>query len=427
MLRNLPRAAIKKSAEVGVSLVAVLASFLAMIGLLSWSFPQGQSLAQLMSNRQATLQSGQDANWVFTVGNDGRRRSYPVIAELTRMQHRVKDKLATAIAWSDSTTGLPLRDRHSIQTYTNSGATISFSDRTRVDLRENSLIVLRAPTGKAVSRSPSLVILGGELSATLGGTTGDGFEIVMPNGTVQINGDAEADARGQLRVALGKDSTSTITVLNGVAQIMTETGTRRVPANEALTIRSDGSFGAIVSVPAPPRPQVPDDNLIVAYRVAPPPIRFDWIAPPEVNGYRLEIAYEAEFENLVYDGRIDEAQFEHGNLHDGTYYWRVISMTGEVAGPPSETRVLQTRQDLEPPLLSVAFPEGPVGAEMIVLRGNTEAGSRLFITDTEVTLSSEGTFETDVKLRRGVNVVVVESIDAAGNVSYESHLITANY
>ena len=61
------------------------------------------------------------------------------------------------------------------------------------------------------------------------------------------------------------------------------------------------------------------------------------------------------------------------------------------------------------------------------MRGVTEPGARLFVDGRSSVAAADGSFEVAVELQRGVNVVVVEAVDVAGNVSYRSELVNAKY
>ena len=136
---------------------------------------------------------------------------------------------------------------------------------------------------------------------------------------------------------------------------------------------------------------------------------------------------DPEFRDVVHRARVEDAEFSHGNLKEGTYYWRVASLTGHASGAPSPPRVLEVEKDAAPPGLQVEFPEGPVTAERFVLRGSTEPGASVFVSDHRVPVKSSGAFSHTLELRPGSNLVVVESIDVAGNVIYRSEIVNARY
>jgi hypothetical protein len=44
-----------------------------------------------------------------------------------------------------------------------------------------------------------------------------------------------------------------------------------------------------------------------------------------------------------------------------------------------------------------------------------------------VPVDENGRFEASVELQRGINLLVVEAVDAAGNVAYASQMVTGKF
>ena len=145
------------------------------LGIIGFSFPQGQSLRALMLQprlaARATHASGLDLD--LPGRSPAVQQSF--IALLSSTRRTVKNKQYGAVAWVPAQSGLRLKDRHSVQTYSRSGAEISFGDENRVSLGENSLIVIRRleqnPTTSA--RRASLLLLDVELPGP------SGFELLQ--------------------------------------------------------------------------------------------------------------------------------------------------------------------------------------------------------------------------------------------------------
>ncbi len=84
-------------------------------------------------------------------------------------------------------------------------------------------------------------------------------------------------------------------------------------------------------------------------------------------------------------------------------------------------------QDDEAPRLEVGYPDRPVDNDSMLLMGSTEPGALVFHDEDLIPTTETGSFELRVALERGVNVVTIEAIDAAGNVTYRSQLVVANF
>jgi hypothetical protein len=141
----------------------------------------------------------------------------------------------------------------------------------------------------------------------------------------------------------------------------------------------------------------------------------------------VEIARDPRFETIVHAADVTDASFVHGNLGEGGYYWRVTSLKDRAQGVPGPAGRFRVVHDESPPPLTVGFPREPVRSDRLVLRGATEPGARVFVVNRPTDVTRTGEFERVVRLERGVNVVVVEAVDAAGNTAYQSQLVHAKY
>ena len=351
------------------------------------------------------------------------------MARLTDVYRKVKDKRADWIAWGEARSGMPLEARHAVQTYARSGATIEFDDRSKATLGENSLMVIRGAEQEASPQAPrdrivSLLVTAGELRATH--APGEaGMEIITGAGTGRIPKEAPAT---DLKVSVNPDRTSTFSVYGGRAEVTEAGRTVHVNANQTVTVQAGLPPGDPQDLPGIPIPTEPSSGSVLAYRSVPPRVHMAWTTAERAETYRVDIARDRVFHDLVdVIDRLPDAQFVHGNLSKGVYYWRVRALRGWADGPPSAVQRVETAEDREPPSLRVDFPEGPVAEDSVVLRGTAERGADVFVRSGRVPTDQDGRFEIPLTLRRGVNVVVVEALDAAGNATYRSRLLDAKY
>jgi hypothetical protein len=171
----------------------------------------------------------------------------------------------------------------------------------------------------------------------------------------------------------------------------------------------------------------PTDGTRLTRRLIPVEIDFAWSAGSRTDGYLIEIARDSEFRNLVDEFEVSEPRFRHTRLVAGSYYWRVAGMNGGNTGSRSAASSFEIVHDDEPPALDVAYPAGPVDGNILLLSGSTEPGARVFHGEDAVPTGDDGSFEIEVTLARGANVVTVEAIDPAGNVAYRSQMVAADY
>ena len=78
---------------------------------------------------------------------------------------------------------------------------------------------------------------------------------------------------------------------------------------------------------------------------------------------------------------------------------------------------LQVRAILSPPELLVFAPADGIQTQeaLITVTGQAQTGSQVQVNGMDVLLSQDGTFEVDVALERGLNVIAIESQNATPN------------
>ncbi len=144
----------------------------------------------------------------------------------------------------------------------------------------------------------------------------------------------------------------------------------------------------------------------------------------------MVLARDPEFRDTVVDewvgagGPDGSGSFVHGNLPEGSYYWSVTSRRGFVeSGYPKARALRLVRKTAPPALRTEAAPDAGRG-DFCVVRGATEPGASLRVAGKEVVPDGAGAFEAVVPLERGINMIVVEASDAAGNTAYRSLRVT---
>jgi len=418
-----------RSAELVLAVGFVLFFFLAFWFILGMSFPTGPTLADLIAEANLTRLP----MWTGISPAEGPEESgEPLIASLSYVRRTVKDKPSSAIAWREARPGTALEDRHAVQTFDHSGATITFSEGSELNLAENSLVVLKSLEGFAGAgvRRASLIVLDGQLRGQIvvPGEKGMAVEIVAVTDAARMEVRTAPGQRAEFSVAVSENGSSIFSVYSGTAEVTSGSSSRILPENRSVTVSSAGEPNALEVLPAAPALRAPPDGAVFSFRSVPPRVRFAWAAEQQPAGvYRFVLARDPGFRRIVHEARLSEPQFTHGNLAAGDYYWRVSVLRGAVEGAMSRTGHLKMAEDREPPQLTVRFPAGVVRSDRVVLAGQAEPGSTVYVGDAKVPTGASGEFRCDVKLERGLNVVVVEAVDAAGNVTYRSQLVNAQF
>jgi len=316
-----------------------------------------------------------------------------------------------------------------VQTLSRSSASIDFGGRGNLELAERSLVVIKQEQEQEGldRKHASIVLLGGRVSGEVGVGPGRSpqIEIVTPGGTSALRA-----TRGQptgFNVRLHRDESSTVSIYDGTVEIMTPDGPRRVGPYEALTYDSDGIIGPLVKVPDPPRIIAPRPGARTVFGAESPRVRFGWSSADDVTSHRLLLARDPQFSQIVYSGEIEGREWVHGDLVAGDYYWTVASISQLAESKPTALHHFTLEQDLTPPALEVELPEEVHGQQVLLLRGSAEAGAQIYVADSPITAGPDGSFEYSLTLQQGLNMIVIEAIDAVGNTTYESRYVTARY
>lgn len=229
----------------------------------------------------------------------------------------------------------------------------------------------------------------------------------------------------EVRVAVDETGTSQIAVLEGSAEVEREGHTRALRANEAVRVDPTGHVGEPEPLPPAPVIVAPADETEVVFRDRSPRLELSWTGT--AAEYEVTLARDAALGDVVHRERVSGTRFVYGNLKPGDYYWRVEACRGRIKSAGAVAGPIRVIQDRTPPALVVAFPDETVRTAELVLRGKAEPGADVYVDDRRVALGADGAFEHRLPLDRGLNVVVVEAIDGAGNVTYRTGTVTASY
>ncbi|HEX8150193.1 MAG TPA: hypothetical protein VF591_23615, partial [Pyrinomonadaceae bacterium] len=81
----------------------------------------------------------------------------------------------------------------------------------------------------------------------------------------------------------------------------------------------------------PEAQKLPDAGLKPVATQVPPSILVRWQGKPGVNRYRLQLASDANFEDVVFDQAVEGRQYVVKGLAPGNYFWRVAPAAAETS------------------------------------------------------------------------------------------------
>jgi hypothetical protein len=405
-----------------VALVVVLA--LAFMGILMLSFPRGVGLSDLYTDFVGEQGVGRGREWQRDGGGNA-----PFVAILTEVQRKVRDRPASAIAWNQAYAGMRLEEQHTVQTLAHSAAAIRVGETGNLRLGERSLVVIKRDDEQRGlrRRRTSVVLLGGRVDGNIAARGGKSsrLNIVTVGGTAALR--STSGQGTEFSVATNADESSTVAIYTGTAEITAGGESMRVGPNEAITFDESGLPVHAAPIPTAPELLSPPDGRVQVFGSVAPRVRFRWAGPDDADAYRFVLARDRDLNDVVWAGELSRPEFAHGNLPSGRYFWSVKSVSGRAESRASVVNSLRLDQDLEPPELHVELPQEAVPTERLVIRGMAEPGSELFIKNRTVPLGASGAFEYTMKLKPGLNMIVIEAVDQAGNSAYRSQYVTARF
>jgi hypothetical protein len=424
---------LKQSAEGIFAVLLVLVFFSIFLFMLYILFPSGAGLKTIIAYQGPPTSTGlqeQGSRELLLAHGEydsdlTSQKDAAAVLSLTR--NTVKSKSSEAIAWKTAKEGKNLYDRDAVQTLDRSSAVVKFDENSAIDMGANSLLIIKRLDQDPLFREKRsfMVLVDGDLRGKLAKSDKNSIylEVDTPGAKMRMQSGPMAEGPVDFKISVNPDKSSTIAVYQGVAEIMAQGKTVFVEANQSTVVALDQAPLAPVNLLGPVKLKSPSDTDLYYYRNLPPKVQFAWQSQPVANSYHFVMARDNSFKDIIADEQFSLANFTHGNLIKGTYFWKVSGFDKTIEGFFSETRRFQIIQDKKPPTLNVKFPPKTVYRGRYTLRGETEPGSRVFVGGKPVKTTKTGKFKFNLKLQPGINVIVVEAIDSVNNVVYRSQRV----
>ena len=356
-------------------------------------------------------------------------------AVLSGLKNSVNSKSANAIAWQSAIHGMQLFNRDAIQTHSNSTAEIKFHDNDFLHVGENSLVIIHdtGATTKVHDKKRSvLALIDGELWGRLN-SSATGREIteyqinLRGGGTAHIKPNPKqrnAETEFRMKVDSKKEET-TVIVYKGLAEVKKAGKTVNVAPNQATVIAraKEAVPTRPIRIPDPVKLASPKREQKFVYSDIPPDITFNWQETNGVTSYRITIASDADFNDIVVDAITPTNSFHNLDLKKGTYYWYVQGQQDQVSSRRSEVGKFTVIHDNIPPKLIVNFPQKIVHKSRYSFSGVTDPGAAVYLDGIELPVDTKGNFSYSMDLRPGINIIVLEAMDQIGNTSFQSEQV----
>jgi hypothetical protein len=363
------------------------------------------------------------AYWYFFVRKPVPRPGQQ-IARLTAVEGSVKLKPNASEAWKDARLSDLLRVGDVVQTYTHSGAQISFDSGNVVTVRPDSVVYIG---GSAESSTAAWRVQSGRVNFSV---AQEQTEIVTP--TVKTT--ALQNAAGNIDVT---DSGETgVKIFRGQAEVETTQGQRiTLGENQAVQIDAAGKAGARLDLPPPPSLLSPAVRAQLE-RVAPPGSSADltWTAVANGVTYNVAVDYNVTQANLLLSAALEQTGIG-GTRHSltgldvGRYFWRVAAVNREgLEGAFSRTAFFSVVAPSAPVPAPTPTPSGPllvlqaveeVAPGIVHVGGRTHPGGTVEVGGATVRVLPDGSFSEYVR-HDGRHEVLVRATGPDGAVTEQS-------
>jgi len=421
-------------AESILILIMVFALYLFFIDMLQKMFPRGTSLSEIINEKvfQGGFLEKEDKDIRLNV--NGQELAYSgnteLAAKIIERHKSVKLKRANGISWFAVNSGHGLHARDAVQTFNRSSAVIRLSNAGDISLGENSLIIIRKVDEDILlqEKRERILMIKGLQQGTVAGKTRDNtnIRITTPSGATAIFSSNQSD-KIRYKIKVNKDKSSVITVFEGTARVLAQDKIVTILPNQVVTIKKGSEPGLPEFLPDIVTLVSPFNSSVFYYRDLPPKINFKWKLQSNVDDYQFVLSRDRHFKDIVSDIKLKNTYFKHGNLKDGRYFWRVRSRENRKESVFSEPREIRVVKDVKPPVMEVEMPPSVLkmrdNKTDYELKGKTEKEASVFVNSIPVVITEQGEFSYSLKLKNGNNVIIIESIDLAGNITYISKLI----
>lgn len=300
----------------------------------------------------------------------------PADARVSSVLRKVRSRSPSAPSWNKALPGQKLYRGWRVNTLERSEARLTFSDMSKVHLREETLVIIYGPTARDLRRRTSKATLErGTLRAHLSELSGrNELDVETPIARAELRG-------GSAVVSVDSDATSRVANHTGrPARVLARRGGR------ALMLRA--GMGTTVRrgrEPTPPRPLlsaprwVPNQPrfVVVLGRSPTGNLRGAWHPVEGARAYRVELSSTSETSRLLGSTGTSAAvhSFELRGFPPGDYAMTVAAIDDEelesLPSPPQELSIFRLEIAL-PPFVNAELPSGSTpGTERIQLPAGT--------------------------------------------------------
>lgn len=334
-------------------------------------------------------------------------------AVLSDREGRVEGRRPEEPVWSDRDLHDILVEQENVRTLSRSSAQMTFRDDSRLRLNANSQAVIQRMRVDPLTRreEATVSLVEGDFYAVLGAASArSDFAVDLPEAETEI------DSRSfwVRRDVTGAKFTN---YDDQILRVSANGATVDLGRNEGAVVRRGGTPSEVLEVLPPPRLMAPGDDA-VAFAAD---VELNWSAVDGAAGYWLEVAGDPAFDRMrLSRWGLLETSYRAERLDVGAHYWRIAALDNfGLPGTRSDIFRFHVRVDHTPPYLAIHEPAANalLREDPVTVRGEADADAAVTVDGVAVAVAPDGRFNFDHAPQAGLNVVVVEARDPAGNVS----------
>ncbi|MBD1209353.1 MAG: OmpA family protein [Ignavibacteria bacterium] len=241
------------------------------------------------------------------------------IGKISTIQNKVQLRAPWELDFHTARSNDAVYEYHRINTGENSRAEITFTDNSKIQISENTSMLIYSPSKDRASDKPqeNVRLFNGNMFVKL---NGKGM-------VVKTSGSAiEFDSTNAGNVTVDSNQRSTVSVFEGSnAKIKLGSGASdsTVEVEKGFGFSMQGGNNTVRRIPATPELLAPDRTLAELLAV-PSPVLFQWVHRAPLT--RLEVANDPSFTSLVYRHVFQTGDSVSMSLDSGQYYYRIASI-----------------------------------------------------------------------------------------------------
>lgn len=386
-----------------------------------------EQIGMAIENRNSALLSRTESEWKQVVSFSGIATDYahealdisvaardvPGEALVSDVNGDVHGRTPSDQTWTERYLRDVLVEDERVRTLTDSTTQVTFRDQSRLRLNPNSNATIermRADplTGGEVTK---VELANGDFYAVLNQLTDRAaFEI-------KIDGMESTTSSSDFWIKNDETGTRFVNFDESRLEIDASGGKILLGQNEGILISAKGEEALRTSVLQSPSAVAPRAGDVMYAGSA----ALSWDAYESASGYWVEVARDESFAQMILsEWNVADTELTVENLTPGRYHWRVAALDAlSLPGEWSQSQRFTMRIDNTPPYLALMSPtpDTVIASNRVSVLGASEMGVQLRLNGEPLALAPNGSFLADIDLREGLNDVLVEAIDPAGNIS----------